>query len=99
MHETASLQPSAELSLGKCSKEGGQTHIIDKRNALDVQVFTIECVLQQLHDIVSNGILCRKPLGPREDLPLIQGGLLDWETERKTQRQRWISVWVDLIDC
>ena len=81
MHETASLQPSAELSLGKCSKEGGQTHIIDKRNALDVQVFTIECVLQQLHDIVSDGILCRKPLGPREDLSTVESSLLYWKAE------------------
>ncbi len=61
-------------------------------------MFPVEGILQQLDDIVTDGVLCGKALGPREDLPLIQSGLLDRETERKTQRQRWIRGWIDLID-
>ena len=51
-----------------------------------MQVLPVECVLQESDDVSANGILRGETLGPCQDFPLIQGGLLDWETEGKTER-------------
>ena len=45
------------------------TYVIDKRDALHVQMFSVERVLQQLDNVVADGILCRETLGPGQNLP------------------------------
>lgn len=50
-----------------------------------MQMFPVEGVLQQLHDVVSDGILCGKALRPCEDFPSVESGLLDRETEGKAK--------------
>jgi hypothetical protein len=74
-------------------------HIVDEGYTSDMQVFSIECILQQLYHIIADSVLGREALGPREDLTLVQSCLLDRETERQTQRQGRIHVWVELIDA
>ena len=69
----------------KHNESNGCTHIVDKRDTLHVKVFPVEGVLQQLDDIVANGVLCGEALGPRENLPLIQCGLFDGEAERESK--------------
>jgi hypothetical protein len=45
-----------------------------------VDVLSVKSILQELDDIVADGVFGREPLGPGEESALIQGGLLDRET-------------------
>ena len=47
-----------------------------------MNVLSVKSILQELDDVVSDGILGREPLGPCEKSALVQGGLLDRETGR-----------------
>ena len=46
-----------------------------------MQVLAVEGVLQELYNIVSDGMLRREAFRPSQNLPLVERGLLDWKGE------------------
>ena len=46
-----------------------------------MQVLAVEGVLQELYNIVSDGMLRREAFRPSQNFPLVERGLLDWKGE------------------
>lgn len=62
------------------SGQEGSDRVVDESGTPDVDVLAVESVLQELDDVVTDGVLASESLGPGEELSLVQGGLLDGET-------------------
>lgn len=62
------------------SGQEGSDRVVDEGGTPDMHVLAVESVLQELDDVVADGVLASESLGPGEELSLVQGGLLDRET-------------------
>ena len=69
-----------------------ETYIVDKGNTSYVKMLAVERVLEQLYNIVADGILGGEALGPGKNFALVQSGLLDRETESETEREGAIGA-------
>ena len=48
-------------------------------------MFAVECVLEQLDNIVADGVLGREAFSPCQDLAPVQSGLLNGKAEGETE--------------
>lgn len=68
--------PSAPIT----PPSGSSAHVIDERAASDVNVFSVERVLQEPNDVVSYGVLRCESLCPGQELSSIDSSLFHRET-------------------
>ena len=64
------------------------THIVDESATPNMDMFPIDGVLEQPHDVLSDRVLCCKPLCPSEKLAGVYGSLFDGEA---THREPLVS--------
>ena len=67
-------------------------YIVHKGHTLDVKVLAVKRILEQLDDIIADGVLGREAFCPCEDLALVQGSLFYGETEGETEWESGIAV-------
>ena len=73
------------------SGQEGSNGVVDEGGTPNRDVLAVEGVLQELDDVVTDGVLGSKSLGPGEKLSLVQSGLLDGETVQRAYK-RWTEL-------
>jgi hypothetical protein len=78
------LEGEEYLKSASCHRapEVRSTYVVDEGAAPDLDVLGVESILQELDDILTDGVLAVEPLGPGKKLSLVKCGLLDGETVR-----------------
>ncbi|KAI6763431.1 hypothetical protein HG531_012819 [Fusarium graminearum] len=83
----SSFSIAALASRGVRSGHESTNGVVDKRSNLDGKVEVVNLVLEQSADVLAYGIGDIKALGPSNQQTLVNGKLLDGETEGEAQTE------------
>lgn len=61
----------------------GATHVVYQCAALDFDVLGVQGILQQLNNIVADGVLACETFGPGKESSLVESGLFDREARER----------------
>lgn len=70
------------------------SHIVYKSDTFDVHVLTIECILKQGDNIMTNSVASREAFGPSENFARVEGGLFNGERKRETEVDHASVGWI-----